>query len=109
MQESLQRVKRSSSVTLLLRSRSVKLAVFPPVARRVVRSRPTCLVHGLVCSLSPSALLHLVQHLDTGEGGKEVQRLSRGLNMLRGRVKHGYGMPSAIRDDQGRSLRAHDE
>src|SRR3954462_3023767 len=50
---------------------------------------PTCLVQGLVCSLSPGALLHLVQHLDTGEGGKEVQRLSRGLNMLRGGVKHG--------------------
>ena len=46
-------------------------------------------MQGLVCSLSPSALLHLVQHLDTGEGGKEVQRLSRGLNMLWGGVKHG--------------------
>ena len=69
--------------------KGVRLAVFPCRARRVVKSRPTCLVHGPVCSLSPSALLHLVEHLDPGEGGQEVQRLSRGLNMLRGGVKHG--------------------
>jgi hypothetical protein len=55
------------------------------IARGVVRPR----VHRLARSLPPSALLHLLQHLDTGEGGKEVQRLSRGLNMLRGGVKHG--------------------
>ena len=46
-------------------------------------------MHRVACSLPPGALLQLVQQFDTGEGGKEVQRLSRGLNVLRGGVKHG--------------------
>ena len=53
-----------------------------------MRTGAVALMGRVACHLGRVGV-HLVQHLDTGEGGKEVQRLSRGLNMLRGGVKHG--------------------